>query len=473
MRARVDDVIVEKGAATYDDFSTELIDPAKWETLTAVRQVVGGKLVLNVQGAGSRSDISLRPIMQDAGYLKAKLKVRSDSWLSPGASGVARLAGWYYNESRGPGSGMEYNENEGDVWLSNSINIDDNGNLTADCSAYRIDTEDPWGPGTSLFYHQFSTEINFDRYYTLGIALTGSRIVFSCENKRVEYNITTAMYPPSDGQSRQLQSRVYAGEEQAGYMLIDYDDAEAEVSGDVDVDIADAISALQICAGLDVSTSTQQISDFNGDGKIGLTEGICALQMTAGLRPQPVDHGPIRLSIQHGYPENYALAISTFYSFSSVEVTGPDVANVWQASDTHALANLSERPTGGDTYSIGIHYADGAYDHKSYVVDTINDSFAWISYPSDGETINTTTPTFSWSEASNIETYTIIIQEITGDGQDYLWMATFPAGTTSALYNSDGEAEGPLEAGQSYRIYLHTYDGEGNQATTTSTFSIQ
>ena len=60
------------------------------------------------------------------------------------------------------------------------------------------------------------------------------------------------------------------------------------VKGDVDadgkVDLADAILALQVMAGITPSTTIYKEADVNGDGKIGMEEAIYIIQKVSGLR---------------------------------------------------------------------------------------------------------------------------------------------------------------------------------------------
>ena len=54
------------------------------------------------------------------------------------------------------------------------------------------------------------------------------------------------------------------------------------LNGDTFLDLADAIIALRVSAGINVSLSLS--GDVNGDGKIGMEEAIYILQSVAGLR---------------------------------------------------------------------------------------------------------------------------------------------------------------------------------------------
>jgi len=217
--ALFDDVFINDQAQAYDRFSSSLIDTAKWIQQESVREISNGKLRLNVRANGQRESATSRPVDQSTTYLEAKTLVESGSQLSAGTNGFARLAGWYYNES-----GPPYDGNKNDVWVVNKIDLDDNNNLNANCYLWRADDPDPWGPGTSLFYQQFNTPIAFDTKYTLSIELRGSTFIFKCNNETYQYDVTTSMYTPSEGQYRQLQSRVYADPGESGYIKTIFDD---------------------------------------------------------------------------------------------------------------------------------------------------------------------------------------------------------------------------------------------------------
>jgi hypothetical protein len=60
-------------------------------------------------------------------------------------------------------------------------------------------------------------------------------------------------------------------------------EAFGNVDGDQDVDLADAVLALQVVAGLNPA-GVQSNADVNGDGKIGMQEVAYILQKVAGLR---------------------------------------------------------------------------------------------------------------------------------------------------------------------------------------------
>jgi hypothetical protein len=50
------------------------------------------------------------------------------------------------------------------------------------------------------------------------------------------------------------------------------------------VSLGDAIGALQVLSGMELSTSPAYHEDMNADGRIGLSEAILLLQLISGLR---------------------------------------------------------------------------------------------------------------------------------------------------------------------------------------------
>jgi hypothetical protein len=218
--ATFDDVYINDSSTLYEDFTGRL-DSTKWQYLEIVREISNGKLRLNVQADGERADATLSPIDQTTDYLQTKVLVESSSGVSPGATAIARIGGYYYNDTHGPDS---YNGYEGDVWVDNRITLDESHNLKARCFVSRVDTPVESGPATTLFYQEFTTPIAFDTEYTLSIKDTGSALIFRCNSETYQYTINTARYDPSIGQYRQLKSRVYADSDEYGYIKANFDD---------------------------------------------------------------------------------------------------------------------------------------------------------------------------------------------------------------------------------------------------------
>jgi len=206
----------------YDDFDTAPLDPAKWKSLESVTEISNGRLRSNVQADGSDTTAIIYATNQSAFYLEAEVTVESGGLVSPGAIGAARVGGYYYNESRGPGSLTAYNKYEGNVWGDIRIELDHDNNLKAKAVVVRSNDADAsvW---TFRFSQYFTTEIFFDMQYTLSIEFTGSAFIFKCDDESIEYEVTTNTYDPYN-ESRSLSSRVYAGSGQEGYVQANFDD---------------------------------------------------------------------------------------------------------------------------------------------------------------------------------------------------------------------------------------------------------
>jgi len=207
----------------YDDFETAPLDPAKWKDLESVTEISNGnRLRSNVQADGSETTAILYATNRSAFYLEAAVAVESGGLVSTGAIGAARVGGYYYNESRGPGSMNAYNKYEGNVWGDIRIEVDHDNNLKAKAVVVRSNDADAsvW---TFRLDQDFITPIDFDTLYTLSIEFTGSAFIFTCEDESMEYEVTTNTYDPYN-ESRSLSSRVYAGSGQEGYVQANFDD---------------------------------------------------------------------------------------------------------------------------------------------------------------------------------------------------------------------------------------------------------
>jgi hypothetical protein len=111
----------------------------------------------------------------------------------------------------------------------------------------------------------------------------------------VSYDNMTAAFTPVAGlaYSTAYTATVTAGvQDVAGnpmaspyqWSFITGEDPKGDINGDDSVDLADALLALQILAGLESSTPVQKKADVNGDGKIGSEEVLYIFQQVAGLR---------------------------------------------------------------------------------------------------------------------------------------------------------------------------------------------
>lgn len=205
IKATFDDVCITKGGAPYDNFEADTIDLSKWAESEYVREISEGKLRLNIRGYDQKSTTDVYLTNGDTFYYEGKVFFESDSHVSPETPGVVGLSGWFYNDSRGPGSGQNYNRCEGDIWLDIRIILDENRNLTAKASATRADDADN-SSETVIFEQDFSGSINFDTEYLLSIEVSDSEIIFKYNDESLNYPMTTPVYKPYRNNKR-LMSR--------------------------------------------------------------------------------------------------------------------------------------------------------------------------------------------------------------------------------------------------------------------------
>jgi hypothetical protein len=220
--ALFDDIYINNQATAYDTFDKAPIDPNRWTNQERVREISNGKLQMHAQGCNQRGNVSLILAKYDNRYLEAKVLIEGDSQVPAGKQGLARMAGWYYNDSRGPGSGQDYNGYEGDVWVSNRIVVDNDGQLKAFAGVWR--SGDAEGiTGDEKLWQQFPVTIDYNTEYTLSIEFDGNTITFRCDDAMITYKVDSPMYAPSEAWIG-LQSRVYADPGECGYMKAYFDD---------------------------------------------------------------------------------------------------------------------------------------------------------------------------------------------------------------------------------------------------------
>jgi uncharacterized protein (TIGR02145 family) len=190
---------------------------------------------------------------------------------------------------------------------------------------------------------------------------------------------------------------------------------------------------------------------------------------TTSFPPSPEEYSGMT---QNYNDESYFIAFAiTGDSISSVDVLdGPNIISTW---NNHA--SLSVRPETGDTYTIRINYSDGTSEETSYIVDGVNDHPAVIVSPQNFEIIEPTQPTIEWQQLTGTSYgYRIQIHKIEDDQENNIWMTGDIAPLqTSCAFNFDNTASDMLQPGGTYRLHLHSYDENGNQATSTAVFTIE
>jgi hypothetical protein len=222
--AKFDNVTVNN--QPYDDFSSPRIDTSNWSWTEWVREASNGFLRSNIPGTDSTKTVSTYFVEKDAPFVEAKARINSESQLSTDASGIARIQGYYYNSQRGPGSGQDYNQYEGDVFAQIRLQYYSDNTLKARAFVDRCNISDETDY-TSLFREDFNIPISLDTYYTLSIRFIGSQFIFKCNDQTLSYTITTPIYPPF-GEHRGLRTRVNLDPGQSGYMKVQFDDVYIE-----------------------------------------------------------------------------------------------------------------------------------------------------------------------------------------------------------------------------------------------------
>jgi len=226
--ALFDDVYINNQVTPYDTFDTPPLNLTKWWSGESVREISDGSLQLNLQRCNQTYNMNIALVDNDTPYLEAKALIESGSQVIAGATGAARVGGYYYNDSRGLGSGLPYNGFEGDIWGEIRLQIDGPNNLVARCFVWRWDSAIQSLPGHLLFEKSFNTPITFDTQYALSIKFADLKFIFKCNNENYQYDIITPTYPPHAGQYRELVSRVYLDSGECSYLKARFDDVYVE-----------------------------------------------------------------------------------------------------------------------------------------------------------------------------------------------------------------------------------------------------
>jgi hypothetical protein len=285
--AKFDDVRINNEMSIYDDFSSSSINLSKWRQLEFVREASKSYLRANIRGAGRTGQSNTEMSQADAPYVEAKVRIDESSQLSPGAWGMARIQGYYYNERRGPGSGQDYNVYEGNVFAQMALQYFSDGTLRAYASVARSDDAIE-SSFTGLFEHQFSTEILLDTDYILSIMFEDNRLTFSCGGESKTFHIQSQIYP-AYREHRHLRSRVILTSEQSGYIRTAFDEVyvgfpKGDINFDKQVSLADAILALQVAAGIPAAEQIFIEADLSSDNRISLEEVLFIMQKLSSLR---------------------------------------------------------------------------------------------------------------------------------------------------------------------------------------------
>jgi hypothetical protein len=267
--ASFDNVYINNQGTLYDDFSTAPLDETKWQNREALREIDDGMVWLVSHSTGGRWDTGLS-FSEIHPYIEATVRVDSSSKIEPGDRGIARLDGYFYNDTYGPGN---YNKYQGNVWSGIWINYFGDGTLRAACSADKtLDADDTqW---KNLFYRDFNLPIVLDRDYRLSVQFTGSHLRYIIKDTvtgRMDvfgYEIKSSVYEPYD-EYRTLLSRVF-GNSTGGYMAVKFDDINVDVAEPAAT--FDATGDWEISGSHPWSFSGCDLPDVNDTSPISITQ---------------------------------------------------------------------------------------------------------------------------------------------------------------------------------------------------------
>ena len=401
-----DNVYINDEATAYDTFDTAPLDNDNWKTLETVREISDGKLRINAHADWSTQTQGIGLIDYNTSYLEAKVTVKSDSWLSPGALAFTRIDGYFYNDSHGPGSGQDYNGYEGNIHAQVRIMLHDDLSMVATAAVFRSDDPDS-SSATQLFSKDFTIPISFDTPYTLSIYFTGSEFLFRCNDETLGYSVATPIYMPYN-EARYLVSRVYAGGAgESGYMKTDFDDVycilvQAEMIGTWSNGIwyRDVAESKWTKMWSNVPSGDIAAGDFTGDGKADV-----ASIWSSGLW------------YQNGATLGWTKVLSTAPSqLTAGDVTGDgrsEIIGTWSSGIWYRnVATSSWTKMYSGLPSGQIAAGDFTGDGKADVAS------CWSSglYYQNGATLG-------WTRVSTLEPDHITAGDMTGDRQDEIIIA--------------------------------------------------
>ena len=250
----------------YDSFDSEFIDLTKWgESDHSVREISDGKLRMNEYGTTWRSSTYLHLMTPVTGYLESKITAQSGSLVLGDGTGFARIGGYFYNSELDPGS---YNAYVGNVWGDVRIVLESDNTLTAKATLWKSTAPDQ-SAGETLLDQEFSKSILFDTEYTLSMELSGSQLIFRCDNEEITYQIQTPVYAPYDPYQH-LATRIYPESGSAVSLKALFDDVKikkyiGDFNCDGDVDAMDLHKIILLYGTYGCGGCSE---DLNGDDNI-------------------------------------------------------------------------------------------------------------------------------------------------------------------------------------------------------------
>lgn len=146
---------------------------------------------------------------------------------------------------------------------------------------------------------------------------------------------------------------------------------KGDLNGDLTVDFADAILAMQVISGISLSETVHKESDVNADGKIGMAEVIFILQKLAGFRDTSLTNvasgsrGAVATASSYG---TY-MGISQF----PARINDEDEITTWAGTSIPAWCKV----TFSKPYTIQKIRISTRYHTQQYDVDLSSDGTVW------------------------------------------------------------------------------------------------
>jgi hypothetical protein len=223
LEALFDDVKINGSPDVYDDFSGSTIDPTKWSTYEAVRDVDSGALRLkkrtSTEDTGPVSTISLD--FANPEFIKTmQAQVTPLVYSNPnGLDTKVNISGRYYNDGTNNGY-------QGDVIAG--VGIGGTGASPVASWTLRRHTDPTDSSLTELVdTGDFSTTITLGTPYTLFVSWDGAGFIFKVNDEVATYNPATSIHPPNYPM-RRLQARVLSPGGQETLIEAAYDDVMIE-----------------------------------------------------------------------------------------------------------------------------------------------------------------------------------------------------------------------------------------------------
>ena len=214
---------VFRDGVLYDKLFDAPLDTSKWVEGEFVREVSDGKMRLGSHGCDQTANAQIGAFNDGdhASLLAAAVTVDSESMVSAGATAIARIAGFFYNDSFGPPSGNDFRKHLGDVWAELRIVLDDAGRLSVKALALRSD-DSGFEDSTEIYSQDFAATPAFDTAYDMSIELTATQLVFDFAGESHAYAISGEKYEPY-GKTPSLTARVYNDPTECGLVKAAFD----------------------------------------------------------------------------------------------------------------------------------------------------------------------------------------------------------------------------------------------------------